>query len=136
MDIELTAASLVFRALADSTRRSIVDLLDEQDMSVQEITAHFSVSRPAISRHLKILRQAGLVSENREGRQRFYSLEVARLQPALSWLTDRTPSTNRSPRRAVPPRKPASKAAYRKSREKQTAPKVSEAPTEQSWKAW
>ena len=136
MDTELTAESLVFRALADATRRSIVDLLTEQALPVQAIAAHFSVSRPAISRHLKILRQAGVVSENREGRQRIYCLEVAMLQPALSWMADHTPSTMKPPPRAVPRRTPASKAPDRKSLERQTEPEDSKAPSEQSWKAW
>ena len=81
------AESLIFKAVADPTRRAIVDLLRVNSLPVQAITAHFSISRPAISRHLKILRQSGLVSEIRNGRQRIYALRAEVLKPALAWLS-------------------------------------------------
>ena len=66
--------SQVFRALADPSRRQILDRLVVGDASVNELAEGFSSSRPAISRHLRVLREATLVVERREGRRRVYSL--------------------------------------------------------------
>ena len=64
----------VFGALADETRRRLVLRLAEQSASVGELAAPYEMSRPAISRHLRVLRKAGLVTANREGRNQIYEL--------------------------------------------------------------
>ena len=64
-----------FRAISDPTRRAILDLLSERDLMVKEITARFRVSQPAVSRHLRVLREARLVREQRVGRARVYGLD-------------------------------------------------------------
>jgi DNA-binding transcriptional ArsR family regulator len=77
----------VFAALADSRRRRILELLGERERSAGEIAGAFDVSWPAISRHLRLLREAGLVRERKDGRERLYTLERARLRDVLgSWV--------------------------------------------------
>ncbi len=78
----------IFRALDDPIRRSIVRLLAVDRLPVIEIAGHFEVSRPAISRHLRVLRDAELVSETRSGRERLYRLEPEVLEEAARWLND------------------------------------------------
>ena len=75
-----------FAALADPTRRSIVELLGEGARSAGEIGASFSVSAPAISQHLKVLREAGLVTVKARGQQRIYRLDPAGLEAFDAWL--------------------------------------------------
>lgn len=77
---------LVFGALADRTRRAILARLADGDANVNELTALFSMSQPAISRHLKVLERAGLVSRNRQGTMRLSHLEAEPLQSASTWL--------------------------------------------------
>jgi DNA-binding transcriptional ArsR family regulator len=76
----------VFSALADSNRRQILVMLSEKDMSVNSIAGKFKVSRPAISKHLKVLTRSKLVKPKRKGRQRYYSLNAAPLNEVKSWL--------------------------------------------------
>ena len=76
----------VFAAIAHPVRRQILDLLTEGDQPVNEIAGHFGISRPAVSQHLRILLDAGLVAEQRHGRERRYSLVPDRLAPAHAWL--------------------------------------------------
>lgn len=76
----------VFRALADPTRRAVLERLMAAEMNVSELTANFAVSQPAISQHLAVLRQAGLVTERREGRRAFYRADAAGLQPLVDWV--------------------------------------------------
>jgi DNA-binding transcriptional ArsR family regulator len=76
----------VFVALADPTRRQIIDLLSEGDKAVHELTATFAVTRPAISQHLRVLREAKLVHEHRVGRERHYQLRVAALREVSDWI--------------------------------------------------
>jgi len=78
--------SAVFGALADPTRRAILARLAMGDANVNEIAAPFAMSQPAISRHLKVLEQAGLVSRNRQGTARLSHLEAAPLRDATAWL--------------------------------------------------
>ena len=78
--------SAVFGALADPTRRAILARLSEGDANVAEIAAPFAMSQPAISRHLKVLEQAGLVSRNRQGTARLSHLEAEPLKEATTWL--------------------------------------------------
>jgi len=74
-------------ALADPTRRQIVELLADRDRNAGEIASHFRVSRPAVSRHLRVLREHGLVQTRTEGQQRIYSLDPAPLAELDEWLT-------------------------------------------------
>ncbi len=78
--------SSVFGALADPTRRAILARLIEGDLTVGELTAPFGVSQPAISRHLKVLERAGLVSRSRRATARLSHLEAEPLREATEWL--------------------------------------------------
>jgi DNA-binding transcriptional ArsR family regulator len=75
-----------FSALADPTRRAVLDLLRAGTRRAGEIARAFPVSRPAISKHLKILRRAHLVEERRQGRHRMYQLNPGPLKAVDSWL--------------------------------------------------
>ena len=76
----------VFSALADPTRRAVLDLLRQGNLPAGQVARGFSVSRPAISKHLRLLRRAHLVTETRLSRQRVYSLNVAPLKTVDAWL--------------------------------------------------
>jgi DNA-binding transcriptional ArsR family regulator len=76
-------------ALADPTRRRIVELLAEAERSAGEIASHFATSRPGVSRHLRVLRDAGLVRVREEGQRRVYSLEPGPLSELSLWLENR-----------------------------------------------
>jgi DNA-binding transcriptional ArsR family regulator len=76
----------VFRAIADPTRRAILDRLRAGATPVNVLAADFHQTRPAISKHLRVLRQAKLVAERRDGRIRRYHLEPARLQVVAGWV--------------------------------------------------
>jgi DNA-binding transcriptional ArsR family regulator len=80
------ALGAVFGALADPTRRAILARLTEGDFSVAELSAPFAVSQPAISRHLKVLEAAGLVSRTRRATARLSHLEAEPLREATSYL--------------------------------------------------
>lgn len=75
-----------FRAVADPTRRALLDLLRGGEHSVTALCDEFDVSQPAISQHLKILRDAGLVSARRDGRIHYYKLEPLPLREVAAWL--------------------------------------------------
>ena len=76
----------VFRALADPTRRALLERLIAREMSVSELTADFHISQPAVSQHLSALRGAGLVAERREGRFAYYRADPQGLTPLLDWI--------------------------------------------------
>jgi DNA-binding transcriptional ArsR family regulator len=78
--------SAVFSALADPTRRAILARLTEGEATVAELAAPFRVSQPAISRHLKGLEQAGLISRHRRATARLSRLEAEPLRAATTWL--------------------------------------------------
>lgn len=78
--------SAVFGALADPTRRALLARLAEGDASVAELAAPFRVSQPAISRHLKVLELAGLISRSRRATARLSHLEAQPLREATAWL--------------------------------------------------
>lgn len=67
------------RALAEPRRRQILELIRDRELAAGEIAAHFEVTRPAISQHLTVLREAGLVTERRDGTRRFYRVNAAGL---------------------------------------------------------
>ena len=74
-------------ALADPTRRTIVELLAERERSAGELAAQFETSRPAVSRHLRVLREHGLVRTRAEGRRRLYALDPTPLAELDAWLS-------------------------------------------------
>jgi DNA-binding transcriptional ArsR family regulator len=78
--------SMVFGALADPTRRSILRRLSEGEATVAELAAPFSMSQPAVSKHLKVLESAGLVSRSRRATARLSHLEAEPLREATVWL--------------------------------------------------
>lgn len=73
-------------ALADPVRRSILEALNGRPMTAGEIARRFPISRPAVSRHLRVLRGAGLVSVTESGRKRIYRIEIAPLAELEGWL--------------------------------------------------
>lgn len=76
------------KALADPIRRQIVQLLKSSRLSAGDICEHFSISAAAISRHLSILKDAGLVRDMREGKYIFYEVNLSVLEELISWLID------------------------------------------------
>ncbi len=78
--------SIVFGALADPTRRAILARLTTGDANVAELAAPFHISQPAVSKHLKVLEEAGLISRHREATARLSHLEAAPLREATQWL--------------------------------------------------
>jgi DNA-binding transcriptional ArsR family regulator len=76
----------VFSALADPTRRAILARLAEGDSSVGELAAPFDISLPAVSRHLRVLRRAGLISREKDGRVRRCALDPGPLHAASDWI--------------------------------------------------
>lgn len=78
-------ATDVFHAIADPHRRQLLDLLAAGDLPAQELAGRFVISFAAVSQHLKVLREAGLVARRAEGRQRIYSLTPERLRLVADW---------------------------------------------------
>lgn len=76
----------VFVAISHRARRQILDLLSGSGRSVSDIASHFDMSRPAVSQHLRVLLDAGLLSEQRHGRERHYHFAPERLAPVRDWL--------------------------------------------------
>lgn len=76
----------VVLAIADPIRRDILMLLRERAMLAGEIADRFAVSRPAVSRHLRVLRECGLVTDEVRGRERLYRLDPAPLAPLAEWI--------------------------------------------------
>ncbi len=81
------AARRIFFAISDPTRRQILDLLLRSERSVNDLVRPFRMSQPAISQHLRILREAGLVQVRRVGRERRYRLRGARLRAVYDWVS-------------------------------------------------
>ena len=75
-----------FRAVSDPTRRAILDSLERGEKSVNELGRPFQISQPALSQHLRVLRNAGLVTIRRDGRFRYYRLEPAPLKELYDWV--------------------------------------------------
>jgi DNA-binding transcriptional ArsR family regulator len=76
----------VFEALADPTRRRLLELLAAGERSAGELAEEFAISRPGVSRHLRVLREAGLVRTRGDGQRRLYSVDVAALAEVDAWL--------------------------------------------------
>lgn len=80
-------ADRVFGALANPTRRDVLDLLLRGPRTVVDIAAHFEMARPSVSEHLKVLRDCGLVTETKRGRFRYYTVDPEPLHELRQWLT-------------------------------------------------
>ncbi|GMK37132.1 transcriptional regulator [Paenibacillus sp. CCS19] len=76
----------VFQAIADPSRRKLLEMLGDEEMPVTAISSHFSMTRTAVSKHLRILTDAGLLTERKVGRETRYRLEPAPLQELKRWL--------------------------------------------------
>ncbi len=83
MEVDLNT---LFKALNDPTRREILDLLKEKDLTAGEIADQFNISKPSISHHLDLLRQAGLVVSVKEGQFILYSLNTTVMDEMLTWI--------------------------------------------------
>jgi len=82
----MSASADVFHVIADSTRRGILDLLAAGERPARELGAPFHISQPAVSKHLAVLRAAGLVSQRQKGGMRIYRLEAAALYEVFDWV--------------------------------------------------
>lgn len=78
--------NVVFKALNDPTRRRILELLQERDMTAGEIVEHFNISAPSISHHLDLLKQANLVFSEKEGQYIYYSLNTTVVDEIVKWF--------------------------------------------------
>ena len=76
------------KALADPTRREILNLLKKGKLSAGEITEHFDITAAAISRHLSVLKEADLIEDTRDGKYIFYELNASVLEEIMLWITD------------------------------------------------
>jgi DNA-binding transcriptional ArsR family regulator len=76
----------VFRALADPSRRAIFERLTKGEAAVRDLIPRAGISQPAVSQHLAVLRDAGLVAERREGRLVYYRVEPKGLRPLVDWI--------------------------------------------------
>jgi len=76
----------VFQAIADPLRRNIIQLLAEKALTVNAVAEKFDVSRPAISKHLRILSECGIVEINQKGRERYCQIQPKNLIPAFLWI--------------------------------------------------
>lgn len=76
----------VFQAMADPVRREIIQLLAKETLTVNEVADHFQISRPAVSKHLKILEECGIVNIHQKGRTRYCEIQPKKLIPAFMWI--------------------------------------------------
>jgi DNA-binding transcriptional ArsR family regulator len=76
----------IFQAIADPNRRAIIGLLASQRLTVNAVAEHFPISRPAVSRHIKILKECGLVVVRKQGRERYCELRLERLNEVAEWV--------------------------------------------------
>ncbi|MBI5323791.1 MAG: winged helix-turn-helix transcriptional regulator [Ignavibacteriae bacterium] len=76
----------VFQAIADPNRRAILDLLVTREMTLNEISKNFNISRPAVSKHIKILTESGLIEIEKKGRQRYCRVKIDKLNDVSVWV--------------------------------------------------
>ena len=76
----------VFQAIADPVRREIIELLAKETLTVNAIAENFEISRPAVSKHLKILKECGLIHIQKQGREQFCQIQPGKLIPAFLWI--------------------------------------------------
>lgn len=86
----MSALNLPFKALADPTRRKIIMLLKKKDLTPGEIAEYFDMTKPSISHHLNMLKQADLVIDERKGQNIYYSLNTTVFQEVIGWFFDVT----------------------------------------------
>jgi ArsR family transcriptional regulator len=82
----LTIVNILFKALNDATRREILEILKKKDLNAGEIADHFNISKPSISHHLDLLKQAGLVEAVKEGQFISYSINTTVMDEILKWM--------------------------------------------------
>lgn len=78
--------NVIFKALNDATRREILDLLKEKDRTAGEIADHFNISKPSISHHLDLLKQADLITSQKLGQFVIYSINTTLMDDVLQWI--------------------------------------------------
>ena len=76
----------IFKALSDPVRRKILELLGEGNMSAGDIATHFNITKPSLSRHLSVLKSAGLLLSERNGQRSIYSLDTDQLREIMKWF--------------------------------------------------
>jgi len=76
----------VFQAIADPVRREIIELLAQESLTVSAIADNFEISRPAVSKHIRILNECGLIEIDQKGRERFCEIKPSTLVPAFIWI--------------------------------------------------
>ena len=81
------AEGRIFHALADPSRRAILEVLTGGEAAVKDLTARFDISQPAVSQHLAALKDAGLVDARREGRCVYYRVQPRGMKPLIDWIT-------------------------------------------------
>ena len=86
MHTVLASENRIFHALADPSRRAIFESLTGGEAAVNDLTARFDISQPAVSQHLAALKQAGLVNGRREGRNVYYQVDPSGLEPLIEWI--------------------------------------------------
>jgi len=78
----------VFKAIADPTRREILNLLRKEEMSAGEVASHFDMTKPTMSHHFSVLKEAELITSRREGQTIWYALNTTVLEDVLAWTMD------------------------------------------------
>jgi DNA-binding transcriptional ArsR family regulator len=81
---------MTFKALSDETRREIIKLLKDKDMSAGEIAEAFTISKPSISHHLNILKQADLIWDERQGQNIIYTINTSVMEEIMGWILEFT----------------------------------------------
>lgn len=76
----------VFQAIADPTRRQIINMIAHRELNLNSVAEHFDISRPAISKHIKILTECGLITMKKEGRERFCEAKLEKLNEVSDWV--------------------------------------------------
>lgn len=86
MQPSATVETRIFQALADPSRRAIFESLTRGEAPVKDLTARFRITQPAVSQHLAVLKEAGLVRGRREGRRVYYRVEPRGMKPLIDWI--------------------------------------------------
>jgi ArsR family transcriptional regulator len=89
------ATNRAFRALADPTRREILRLLGQDEMTAGDLADHFDMTKPSMSHHFSVLKDADLIKSRREGQQIWYSLNTTVIQDVMRWALDLTRKAQR-----------------------------------------
>lgn len=89
------ATNRAFKALADPTRREILRLLGRAEMTAGELADHFDMTRPSMSHHFSVLKEADFIRSRREGQQIWYSLNTTVIQDVMRWVLDLTRKADR-----------------------------------------